>query len=134
MARTRDLQRPPAGTFLRELRRLARRADYPVVGQAQIQLWFHRHGYKKRDGSVLSWAVILDMQRRVGEPFGWHTPGVGRYRGQPISTHLLLLHWCMCHGEAFGGRSEHWRPAPRTARAQRAADRAGSTDSSDSAH
>lgn len=99
MARTRDLQRPPSGTLLHELRRLARRADYPVRGQAQMKLWFHQHGWHKKNGDVLSWAQLLDMQRRCGEPFGWHTPSRGKFRGEPISTHLLLLRWCMVHGE-----------------------------------
>lgn len=125
MARPRDLQRPPAGTFLRELRRLARRADYPVVGQAAIREWFHVHGYKKRDGETLSWSQLLDMQRRAGVPWGWHTPAIGVHRGMPISTHLLLLHWCMVQGEKFGpATTAGWVPAPRTVR-QRRSRRAG---------
>lgn len=121
MARTRDLKRPASPAFLDELRRLARRADYPVKGQVQLKHWFHQHGWTRRDGGVLSWAVILDMQRRCGEPFGWHTPSRGRYRGVPVSSHLLLLYWAMVHGEKFGpATSEHWRPSPRTERARRA--------------
>jgi hypothetical protein len=121
MARPRDLARPAAGAFLRELRNLASGADYPVVGQAAVRAWFHAHGWRKKNGDELTWDRLLDLQWRAGEPFGWHTPAIGMHRGQPVSTHLLLLRWAMVHGEKFGPpTTQHWVPALSSIRARRA--------------
>lgn len=121
MGKPRDLTRPASSAFLIELRHLARRSDCPVVGQPAIRAWFYAHGFRKRnDVDELSWSQLLDMQRRAGEPWGWHSPAIGVHRGRPISTHLLLLRWCMIHGEKFGPpTTQHWVPAPRTLRARR---------------
>jgi hypothetical protein len=117
MGRGRDLARPKAVAFLRELRRLAPRADYPVVGQPALRAWFHEHGFRRRSGAPLSWDQLKAMQRRCGVPWGWHCPAIGLHRGRPVSSHLLLLHWCMVQGEKLGPpRTEHWQPSEATRR------------------
>lgn len=120
MASRRDLARPESRVFWLELRRLAKRADYPVVGREAILAWFHAHGFTRRDGSPVSWNQVLDWQWRCGEPMGWHSPAIGAHRGKPVSTHLLLLRWCMVQAEKLGPpTTQHWVPAPRAVRARR---------------
>ena len=120
MGRRPDVARPEPRAFADELRALAPHADYPVDGQVEIREWFYDHGFRRRDGTPLSWGQLKDMQRRCGQPWGWHTPAIGVHQGRPFSTHLLLLRWAMVQAEKLGPPwSCHWEPAPRTQRLRR---------------
>lgn len=120
MPRLPDLDRPPPRQFLDELRALAPGADYPVVGRDAIRAWFFAHGFRRRNGTELSWDQLLEMQRRCGQPWGWHAPAIGMHRGKPVSSHLLLLRWAVVQAEKLGPpTTRHWVPSERTLRARR---------------
>lgn len=120
MARPRDLLLPDPRLVLDQLRDFAPQCDVPVEGADALVAWLHRHGFRRRDGSPLSWRQVLDIERRVGESLHLNRPAIGVHPGAPWSTHLLLLRWCLANGHKLGPPgSPSWMPAPRTLRARR---------------
>ncbi len=117
--RQRELERPNYRTILARLRSLCPRVDRPVVGQDAIVAWFTHYGFRGPYGRPLTWEHVRAWQWRCGEPFAFHRPAIGRMRGSPVSTHCLLLAWCMTQAAKLGPMwSRHWAPSPRTKRAR----------------
>lgn len=127
MARPRDLAPAPRKAILARLRAAWMHQDRPLVGKDAILAWFLAHGFRRRSGAPLNWRLLLELQRRVGDPFLMRWPD-----GRPWSTHLYLLSWCAAHSRVWGPACQPgWQPAGRTIRARAGRTRTQDSDRSD---
>jgi hypothetical protein len=84
--------------------------DYPLVGKAAITDWLVRHGFLTIRKKPPTWDTVLDWQARTGHSM-FRTPSWGPYRGQPVSTHYLMLAWALAKSVGLGPSwSDYYQP------------------------
>ena len=97
-------------------RRMAPGCDTILTGHTAIAGWLAAHGWRSASGGPPSWYQVKQMQERVGCPLFWYPRAGGHRRGMAISTHFVLLMWCLEHAPAFDRRGPMWKPSHRTRR------------------
>lgn len=106
MPKRRAVPFPSPRSYELSLRQLSPRQNVAVVGREAILAWFHRHGFRGKDGvSPPAWRTVLDWQKAAGEPFFCWTPSPNGFRlGEPVSTVIILTRWLFCQSQALGPR------------------------------
>jgi hypothetical protein len=130
MARPRTLDPPSPAQFFKELRLVlakvggkaaVREAMRPLLGREAILAALHAHGFRRIDGSSITWDTLLSWQRRTGEPFLIHVNARGLHPGPPLTTLLLLLRWAWVQSPKLAPPwSPTWVPGERAVRKRRA--------------
>jgi hypothetical protein len=130
MPRPRTLDPPNARKFFDQLKEVLKHlggkhavqeAMRPLLGREAILAALHAHGFRRIDGSSITWDTLLSWQRRTGEPFLIHVNARGLHPGPPLTTLLLLLRWAWVQSPKLAPPwAPTWVPGERALRKRRA--------------